>query len=270
MKVGPGVVDEPLHLPDQGPALADGRERGLPRVHLVVGGVAEPGVAPAAVLGAGDHRQHEVRVDRRDPVPHRHVEGLVLVVRRGDRGGGGVVVQVLLGDHDPDLLEVGLQDRERPVAGTAFVRREDHLVGHGVAVGDPHAVRAHLVAGLVEQLVGLGQVERERLDCGSCHWPSEGATIVLPGWAKPSQAILMISARSVAYSSASRTSGFSSSRWTVLWGLVLMMKSFIDRLGRVSTTRPRCGARRPRWPACTRRCSRPGPAPARRPSRRRW
>ncbi len=49
----------------------------------------------------------------------------------------------------------------------------------------------------------------------------------------------MISARSVAYSSASRTSGFSSSRCTVLWGLVLMMKSFIDRLGRVPTTRPR-------------------------------
>src|ERR1022692_531213 len=72
----------------------------------------------------------------------------------------------------------------------------------------------------------------------SCQVPSLGAMMVLPGEARPSQAVLMICCRSVAYSIASRTAGLSSSRCVVLSGLVLMMKVFIDSDGVVVRTNP--------------------------------
>src|ERR1022692_3069763 len=72
----------------------------------------------------------------------------------------------------------------------------------------------------------------------ACQVPSLGAMMVLPGEARPSQAVLMICCRSVAYSIASRTAGLSSSRCVVLSGLVLMMKVFIDSDGVVVRTNP--------------------------------
>src|SRR5215470_3660685 len=75
---------------------------------------------------------------------------------------------------------------------------------------------------------------------GLCQVPSAGAMIVLPGWARPSHAVLTICCRSVAYSIACRTLGLSSSVWVVLCGLVLMMNVFIEMDGVVVTTKPAC------------------------------
>src|ERR1022692_1949890 len=86
--------------------------------------------------------------------------------------------------------------------------------------------------------LALARLNGTTLMFGSCQEPSAGAMIVLPGWARPSQAVLMICCRSVAYSIASLTSGFSSSRCVVLCGFVLMMKVFIDSDGAVVTTKP--------------------------------
>ena len=134
-------------------------------VHRVVALVAVARVAPAAVLRAGDHRQHEVGVDQRHPVPHRQIEVEVLPVGRGDRVERGARVERALRDRDPDLAEVGLDDLEAAV-DAGEVARDDHLVRHLVAVGDADAVRPLLVAERVERPVGEVEVERLWLDGG--------------------------------------------------------------------------------------------------------
>ena len=158
-----GRGDHLLHLVDHLLPLRRVHRRALLGVQLVVGLAAVSGVVPHAEGVAGQHREHEVGVGQREPVPHGDLEVAVVVGQDRVVGGGGVEdLQVQL---HADLLEVRLDDLERPGEVLAReVRRHDDGVRHRVAVGDPQAVRPHLVTGLVQQLVGGRQAERRRLD----------------------------------------------------------------------------------------------------------
>ena len=179
-QVRPGARDHLLHLVDDLLPFRGAGGGALRLVQAVVGLAAVAGVVPDVPRPAGQDGQHEVRVAQRVPVPHRDLEALVAVGR--DRVVGGRVVQHLQVQLDADLLEVGLDDLERPLAvGVLDVGRHDHRVRHRVAVGHPHAARPHLVPGLVQQLARLGQAERGGLDRRVIPVPRRGRDDRRPG-----------------------------------------------------------------------------------------
>jgi hypothetical protein len=92
------------------------------------------------------------------------VELEVLAVGRHHRVPGGAAVHRLADRLDADRLPVLLDDLE--LALLAFdVGRQDHFVAHALARGRrADAVGTLRVAGVVEQLVGEGQVVGLRLD----------------------------------------------------------------------------------------------------------
>ena len=112
--------------------------------------------------------EHRVGVDERHPAPHEHV-----VVALADQLGELAVVVDLLRGRDPDVLqpagdELGGRLRRRALRahGVADLQRlaaAGHLA-HPVAVGV-------LVAALVEQRVGLVEVELELLVVGHLRHP---------------------------------------------------------------------------------------------------
>ena len=130
----------------------------LLRVHLVVVRVAEARVAPAAVLGAGDDREHEVRVDQCRPVPHREVEALVLVVRRRDRAKAALESSAFWFSCTPIFLKsVWMIWNVRGMLCTSVGVID--VVRHLLALRDADPARAALVAELVEDLVRELEVE---------------------------------------------------------------------------------------------------------------